>query len=71
MKFLMLTAHAVTDVPHSHFEWVLAAGLVLAYRVFRRIQSTGFRLALLTLVIAAGCSAPLSRSSLPCRVTSL
>lgn len=43
MKALILTAHAVQDVPHSHFEWVLAAGLVLAYWLIRRIQSTGFR----------------------------
>lgn len=43
MKALILTAHAVQDVPHSHFEWVLAAGVVLACWVFRRCQSNGFR----------------------------
>jgi hypothetical protein len=43
MKALILTAHAVQDIPHSHFEWILAAGLVLAYWVLRRIQSTGIR----------------------------
>ena len=43
MKALILTAHAINNIPHSHFEWVLAAGLVLAYWVFRRIQSKGFR----------------------------
>ncbi len=44
MKALILTAHALNDIPHAHFEWVLAAGLVLvAYWVFRRIRSTGFR----------------------------
>lgn len=43
MKTLTLAAHAVHDIPHAHFEWVLAAGLVLAYWVFRRIQSRGYR----------------------------
>ena len=43
MKALILTAHALNDIPHAHFEWILAAGLVLAYWVFRRIRSTGFR----------------------------
>ena len=43
MKALILTAHAVQDVPHSHFEWILAAGLLFAYWVFRRGQSNGFR----------------------------
>ena len=43
MKALILTAHALQDVPHGHFEWVLAAGLVLAYWLIRRIQSTDFR----------------------------
>jgi hypothetical protein len=43
MKAFILAAHALNDIPHYHFEWVLAAGLVLAYWVFRGIQSTGFR----------------------------